>query len=134
MLKQQGGKQRYVLLFSTDVDIEPLLLYRCYKARFQIEFIFRDARQFTGLADCQARSPEALDSHVNASLTALNLAKAALQQPATEPRNFSSASYKRLALNEHLLDLFISNFDLEPTFIKSHHNYQNLLAYGAIAA
>ena len=136
LLKQQGGKQSYVLLFSTDVDIDPLLLYRCYKARFQIEFIFRDARQFTGLADCQARSPEALDSHVNASLTALNLAKAALQRqhPATEPLNFSIASYKRLALNEHLLDLFISNFDLEPTFIKSHPNYQNLLAYGAIAA
>ncbi len=136
LLKQQNGKQSYVLLFSTDSTIEPLLLYRCYKARFQIEFIFRDARQFTGLADCQARSPEALDSHVNASLTALNLAKAALQQQQhkTEPLSFSIASYKRLALNEHLLDLFISMFDLEPTFIKSHPSYQNLLAYGAIAA
>ena len=52
-------------------------------------------------------SPEALDSHVNASFTALNLAKAALQQqqPTTEPLRFSIASYKRLALNEHLLDL-----------------------------
>ena len=135
LLKEQDGKQSYVLLFSTDVNIDPLLLYRCYKARFQIEFIFRDARQFTGLADCQARSPEALDSHVNASLTALNLAKASLlqQQPVTEPLSFSIASYKRLALNEHLLDLFISMFDLEPTLIKSHPNYQNLLAYGAIA-
>ena len=136
LLKQQDGKQSFVLLFSTDSNIEPLLLYRCYKARFQIEFIFRDARQFTGLADCQARSPEALDSHVNASFTALNLAKAALQQqqPTTEPLRFSIASYKRLALNEHLLDLFISMFDLEPTLIKSHHSYRNLLAYGAIAA
>ena len=136
LLKEQDGKQSYVLLFSTDVKIDPLLLYRCYKARFQIEFIFRDARQFTGLADCQARSPEALDSHVNASLTALNLAKVALQQqqPTTDPLSFSIASYKRPALNEHLLELFISMFDLEPTLIKSHPNYQNLLAYGAIAA
>ena len=135
LLKERDGKQSYVLLFSTDVAIDPLLLYRCYKARFQIEFIFRDARQFTGLTDCQARSPEALDSHVNASLSALNLAKAALQQQqtATEPLSFSIASYKRLALNEYLLDLFISMFDLEPTFIKSHPNYQSLLAYGAIA-
>ncbi len=134
LLKQQNGKQSYVLLFSTDSNIEPILLYRCYKARFQIEFIFRDARQFTGLADCQARSPEALDSHVNASFTALNLAKAALQQQQStiESLSFSIASYKRLALNEHLLDLFISMFDLEPTFIKSHPGYQDLLAYGAI--
>ncbi|WP_017326578.1 IS4 family transposase [Synechococcus sp. PCC 7336] len=136
LLKEQDGKRSYVVLFSTDLEIDPLLLYRCYKARFQIEFIFRDARQFTGLADCQARSPEALDSHINTSLMALNLAKAALQQqqPTTEPLSFSIASYKRLALNEHLLDLFISMFELEPSSIKSHPSYQNLLGYGAIAA
>jgi len=91
-----------------------------------IEFIFRDARQFTGLTDCQARSPEAIDTHVNASLMALNLAKVAL--------SFSLASFKRLALNQHLLDLFIDLFELEPTLIKSHANYQKLLDYGAIAS
>ena len=109
--------------------------YRCYSARFQIEFVFRDARQFTGLADCQARSPEAIDTHVNASLMALNLAKVTLQetQTAAAPLSFSIASLKRLALNEHLLDLFIDLFELEPTLIKSHANYRKLLDYGAIA-
>ena len=136
LLKHKDGQSSYVLLFSTDLEIDPLLLYRCYKARFQIEFIFRDARQFTGLADCQARSAQALDSHVNASLTALNLAKAVLQQhqSTSDPLSFSIASYKRLALNEHLLDRFISMFDLDPTFIKSHPNYQNLLNYGALTS
>ena len=56
LLKEQAGKCSYVVLFSTDLDIDPQMLYRCYSARFQIEFIFRDGRQFTGLADCQARS------------------------------------------------------------------------------
>jgi hypothetical protein len=139
LLKEQDGRQSYVVLFSTDTDIAPVQLYRCYAARFQIEFIFRDARQFTGLADCQARSPDALDSHVNASLMALNLAKAALQSSQaevepTEPLSFSIASFKRQALNAHLLDLFTAMFDLEPTLIKSHPNYQTLLNYGAIAA
>ncbi len=134
--KTESGRSSYVVLFSTDLEIDPLLLYRCYRARFQIEFIFRDARQFTGLADCQARSPEAIDSHVNASLMALNLAKAAWQthQAPTEPLHFSIASFKRLALNEHLLDLFIEQFELEPTLIKSHSNYRKLLEYGAIAS
>jgi hypothetical protein len=139
LLKEQDGRQSYVALFSTDLDLDPGQLHRCYAARFQIEFIFRDARQFTGLADCQARSPEALDSHVNASLMALNLAKAALQSTpsgaeSAEPVSFSIASFKRQALNEHLLDLFTAMFDLEPTLIKSHPNYQTLLNYGAIAA
>ena len=135
LLKEHHGCSSYVVLFSTDIDIDPVFLYRCYTARFQIEFIFRDARQYTGLADCQARSPEAIDTHVNASLIALNLAKVALQksQPEIGSLSFSIASFKRLALNEHLLDLFIDLFELEPTLIKSHINYQKLLHYGAIA-
>ena len=77
--KQQEARSSYVVLFSTDIDIDPVLLYRCYKARFQIEFIFRDARQYTGLADFQARGAQAIDTHVNASLLALNLVKAAIK-------------------------------------------------------
>ena len=139
LLKEQEGRRSYVVLFSTDIDADPLAIYQAYAARFQIEFIFRDARQFTGLADCQARSPEALDSHVNASLMALNVAKAALQSTHAkgeppEPLSFSIASLKRQALNAHLLDLFAATFALEPTLIKSHPNYQALLNYGVIAA
>ena len=67
---------------------------------------------------------------------ALNLAKATLQETQTEPESlsFSVASFKRLALNQHLLDLFIDLFELKPTLIKSHDNYQKLLDYGAIAS
>ena len=134
--KEKQGQRSYVVLFSTDLEIDPVFLYRCYAARFQIEFVFRDARQFTGLANCQARSPEAIDTHVNTSLMALNLAKVTLKetQAETAPLSFSIASLKRLALNEHLLDLFIDLFELEPTLIKSHANYRKLLDYGAIAS
>ena len=136
LLKEQDDRRSYAVLFCTDIEIDPLFLYRCYSARFQIEFIFRDARQFTGLADCQARSPEAIDTHVNASLMALNVAKLALHKPQPESTSahFSIASFKRQALNAHLLDLFTTMFDLEPTLIKSHPNYQKLLQYGTIAS
>lgn len=134
LLKEHQGRRSYVVLFSTDLNIDPVFLYRCYAARFQIEFVFRDARQYTGLADCQARSPEAIDTHVNASLTALNLAKVTLEREQSEADSlhFSLASFKRRALNEHLLDLFIEQFELEPTLIKLHPNYRNLLDYGVI--
>jgi hypothetical protein len=42
------------------------------------------------------------------------------------------ASYKRLALNDHLLNLFISNFGLNPTLIKNHPNYEKLRSYGSL--
>jgi Transposase DDE domain len=129
-------KPSYAVLFSTDINQSADDIYRFYKLRFQIEFIFRDAKQFTGLSDCQARDVKKLDFHFNASFTALNLAKldAHQQQSAQKPFIFSMASVKRRALNDHLLDTFISMLELSPTVIKSHPNYQNLRSYGVIAA
>jgi len=124
-----------VLLFSTDIHIDASEILDFYKARFQIEFIFRDAKQFTGLTDCQARDFTKLDFHFNASLMALNLAKfdAIQLHLSAQPFVFSMASYKRLALNRHLLDRFISLLDLDPTSIKSHPKFPDLCSYGAIA-
>jgi len=72
---RKAGKTRVTLLFSTDVELDAKLIVQYYQARFQIEFIFRDAKQFAGLCDAQTRHPQRLDFHFNASLTALNLAK-----------------------------------------------------------
>jgi len=129
-------KPRFVVLFSTDVEQDPADIYKLYTLRFQIEFLFRDAKQFTGLTDCQARNSLKLEFHFNASFTALNLAKveAVQQQQVGTPLIFSMASVKRRPLNEHLLDRFISNLDLSPSVIKSHPNYENLKSYGMIAA
>jgi len=134
------NKPGYVLLFSTNVDLDAKQILDYYKARFQIEFIFRDAKQFTGLSDAQTRDPKKLDFHFNATLSALNLAKYDDQhrhgqtEPKSLPSPFSMASYKRVAFNHHLLQRFISQLDLNPTFIKSHPNYPNLLSYGVIDA
>jgi hypothetical protein len=130
----------FVLLFSTDLALDAQKILEYYHSRFQIEFIFRDAKQFTGLCDAQTRDSKKLDFHFNASLTALNLAKYEhqLQHPLTDPEQpsvpFSMTSYKRVALNDHLLERFISKLDLDPTLIKSHPNFESLRSYGIIAA
>ncbi|MEM1242195.1 MAG: transposase [Cyanobacteria bacterium P01_H01_bin.26] len=126
----------YALLFSTDVDLDPIQLFEAYRARFQIEFIFRDAKQFTGLTDCQARDEQKLDFHFNASLTALNIAKweQYQQRDPWEPFVFSMASYKRRKLNQHLIERFIHNLDLDETLIKSHPNYSSLCDYGVLVS
>jgi Transposase DDE domain len=87
---------RYVLLFSTDVSLSAQTIYRYYKARFQIEFLFRDAKQFTGLSDCQARSASKLRFHCNASLSPVSFAKLEARQHSDWPQApFSMASLKR---------------------------------------
>jgi hypothetical protein len=137
---RKPGKTGLVLLFSTDATLDAEQILLNYQARFQIEFIFRDAKQFAGLADCQSRNAQKLDFHFNAALCALNLAKyqAQLRQPSGDSDQkaapFSMATHKRAALNEHLLERFITLLDLDPTLIKSHPNYQNLCSYGVLAA
>jgi hypothetical protein len=136
---RKAGKTGVALLFSTDVELDAKLIVQYYQARFQIEFIFRDAKQFTGLCDAQTRDPQRLDFHFNASLTALNLAKYQEQLRHTQPDAavpsvpFSMTSYKRFAFNDHLLERFICQLGLDPTLIKSHPNYENLRSYGIIA-
>lgn len=125
-----------VLLFSTDPDLDAWKIYRYYKARFHIEFLFRDAKQFTGLGDGQMRDADRLDFHFNAALTSLNLAKSELMstQPTDQPAVCSLASIKAQYFNQYFLDRIISIFDLDPTLIKKRAEYQTLRELGKIAA
>lgn len=65
---------RRAVLFRTDLDLVALTLSRSYKARFPIELLLRDAKQFTGCTDCQARSHAKRTFHFNASLCAVTFA------------------------------------------------------------
>jgi hypothetical protein len=127
-------RNRYAVLFSTDVDLEPQRLYRYYKARFQIEFLFRDAKQFTGLSDCQARAKAKLDFHFNASLSAVTFAKLkARHQHGNGDQAFSMASLKRRAFNQHLIDRICEHLANGQSLEKSSPDYEALCNYGIIA-
>ena len=67
-----GGHKIY---FSTDLEMSGRNIIEYYRTRFQIEFCFRDAKQFTGLNHCQARDLAKLDFAFNASLASVNIAK-----------------------------------------------------------
>jgi hypothetical protein len=71
-LKAGESTERYALYFSTNLDLDGYLIYKYYKARFQIEFLFRDAKQFTGLTHCQSRDENKLYYHFNTSLSSVN--------------------------------------------------------------
>lgn len=58
ILVQNTKTNQYVLLASTDLVQEPGQVVEYYQLRFQLEFIFRDAKQFTGLTQCQARDQD----------------------------------------------------------------------------
>jgi DDE superfamily endonuclease len=134
--RKDPAKPRFIVLGSTDPDLHGHKLVDLYIARFQIEFLFRDSKQFTGLLDCQARAEAALDFHFNASLATLNLVRAAdlCRQQGQAPNVFSMASWKQCQFNERLRDLFMEKFALDPTVVNNHACYDELRTYGAIAA
>jgi len=134
LVKLVGKKIRTALLFSTDLKLSAKDIYRFYKARFQIEFLFRDAKQFTGLSDCQARCSEALHFHFNAAMTALNLLKLEDRQQAYEDERgvISIASWKLRKANAHLLERFSSILGLDFSFIKSNPEFETLCNYGTV--
>lgn len=135
-LKEGESTERYALFFSTDLELSGLLIYKYYKARFQIEFLFRDAKQFTGLTQCQSRNENKLYYHFNMSLTSVNIAKAThfLNIEKEQRKSFSLADIKTCYFNELMLNLFLSNLDIDPELIENKQAIERLLNFGKIAA
>ena len=125
------GKTVHKIYFSTDIEMPANKIFKYYRSRFQMEFVFRDAKQFTGLNHCQARSAEKLNFHWNASLTTVNLAKILHNQ---DKGKFSMANFKTQCNNELMLERFFEVFGINPNSAKNQKKINELLNFGSIAA
>src|SRR5262245_58482325 len=64
----------HVILFSSDLDLPYAQLVDYYSLRFQIEFNFRDAKQYWGLEDFMNVTPTGVTNAANLSLFMVNVA------------------------------------------------------------
>jgi putative transposase len=64
----------HVILFSSDLDLAYAPLVDYYGLRFQIEFNFRDAKQYWGLEDFMNVTPAGVTNAANLSLFMVNVA------------------------------------------------------------
>ena len=67
------GRRTHVVLFSSDLDLSYDQLIDFYCLRFQIEFNFRDAKQFWGLEDFMNVNPIPVTNAVGLSFFMVNL-------------------------------------------------------------
>ena len=132
----EGNIKNYKLYVSTDTDFDGGELKLAYNLRFQTEFLFRDAKQHSGLNHCQARSVEKLHFHINTSLTLVSLAKVAHHfcLPQTEKKTFSLADIKNEYANDFLFDRIISAFGFYANSNKIKRIRQVIKQWGKIAA
>jgi putative transposase len=70
----------HVILFSSDLSLSYENLIDYYKLRFQIEFNFRDAKQYWGLEDFMNIKEQPLTNAVNLSFFMVNLSQALRQK------------------------------------------------------
>lgn len=100
-----------ILYFSTDVNMSAKAVVEYYRTRFQIEFCYRDGKQFTGLCDCQARDFDKLDFAFNASLSAVNVTKVVIHE---DYPSFSICNLKSLLYNAYITKRFFAMSGFHP--------------------
>lgn len=119
----------YLVLVSTDLEQPAEEVVAYYRLRYQLEFIIRDAKQFTGLTHCQARDEAKFDFHLNMSVAAVNLGRLVSRR-----LSLSLTSYVREAYNAFLVGRLLSELSLEADVGISHPGIERVIQTGRIAA
>jgi hypothetical protein len=134
----------YDLLISTDVTMAGEKVLQYYRLstglceRFQIEFLIRDARQYAGLEQCQARSTDKLYNHWNMALFSVSLARwqwwAQLPENQKQDTPFSMRTVKTACLNQYMAETIFSILGLDMSSKKVKELFNQCLNIGSIAA
>jgi putative transposase len=87
-------KQVHIILFSTDLKLSYEKLYEYYTLRFQIEFNFRDAKQYWGLDDFMNVKEQAVTNAANLAFFMVNFSSVLLQRYRENNPEFSVLDLK----------------------------------------
>jgi putative transposase len=87
-------QQAHIILFSTDLKLAYEKLFDYYTLRFQIEFNFRDAKQYWGLDDFMNVKPEAVTNAANLSFFMVNFSSVLLRRYRENNPEFSVLDLK----------------------------------------
>ena len=121
-----GGRRLY---FSTDEKMSGRDVLEYYCTRFQIEFCFRDAKQFVGLTDCQARDTRKLDFAFNSSFTAMNVAKIVCKE-----YGLSIGRLKAMMINAYYAQRIIDVFEKTPNTLLNEETINQIFGFAIEAA
>ena len=106
---QKSGKQAHVYLFSSDRTLAWDVLRDDYQLRFQIEFVFRDAKQYWGLEDFMVIKEVAVTNAMNLAFFMVNLSRRLLRERRDTDPNVSvldlKAHYRGLSYAEEVIKL-----------------------------
>jgi putative transposase len=126
------GKRAHVLLFSTDLDLSADQIVDYYSLRFQIEFNFRDAKQYWGLDDFMNVKPVAVTNAVNLAFLMVSLSAVMLRPYRDNQPDFSVLDLKAQFRARRYLDETIKMLPDAPDDDLVSRIWRRLTALGGI--
>lgn len=95
--EKDSNEQPIGMIYSTDTEVDPFVLMKYYKIPEIVKSLHEDAKNHAGLCDCQGRVKEIIRYHINASLTAVNIARSErwLSKPPESRGQFSMLESKK---------------------------------------
>lgn len=111
----QSRKVAHVILFSSDVTLSSATIIDYYSLRFQIEFNFRDAKQYWGLEDFMNVSQTAVTNAANISLFMVNVTYCYLQKMRHRFPEWTPLDLKTQARGIKYVEEVVNCFPKSPT-------------------
>ena len=130
----ESDKTSRVVLFSTDLELEAKQLIKFYSLRFQIEFNFRDAKQYFGLADFKNIKKQQVNNAVGLALFMDNISLILIEQAKTkwEEKDISIQDLKAYYRAEFYLEAILNTLEIEPNAILNNHKFDHIKKIGAV--
>ena len=125
-------KKSHVLLFSSDLDIEAETMIDYYSLRFQIEFNFRDAKQFWGLDDFMNVKEIPVNTAANLSMFMVNVSAKLREIFGSEHPGFGVLDIKARYRGFRYLQETLKILPQKPETIVINNIAEHLGAIGAI--
>ena len=128
------GKISINLLFSNDLTLDAKTMIDYYSLRFQIEFDFRDAKQYFGLSDFKNYKEKNMTNFVNLSFTMTLIVKKILTDVRTEEgkEKFSILDLKLLFHGRFQAQNLFFVLKNDPTLLNNPHFWHKIPFIGYI--
>jgi hypothetical protein len=130
----QSGARGHAVLFSSDLELQWEALMRYYRLRFQIEFNFRDAKQFWGLEDFMNTGQTQVTNAVNLAFFMVNLSHHLLHEARRVHPQAGVLDLKAHWRGRRYAQETLKLLPQQPTPILKEHIMQHIACYGAIHA
>lgn len=124
----------HVVLFSSDLDLIYDQLIDYYRLRFQIEFNFRDAKQFWGLEDFMNVKPIPVYNGANLALFMVNVSQALLRHFRSTCPAFSVIDLKAYFRGRKYVIETLKLVPQSPDPVSIDHLFAQVLTIGSVNA